>query len=272
MASSEEAPREGTVSRVLRLLMIVGEAGGPIGIHQTAQLSNLPVSTVHRLVNLMVDAGFVTYDGLDRMYLPGPQLHRLAALVWQSSPAGVAEPVLQELADTYDETILFNLYLPDQLKLTTIAKQDGSRALRYHFEMNATTDLAWGASGKCILAHLSEDEARRAYADAEAIPGHRPLPPIDEFLRQLADIREAGYAASSGERIEGAQSVAAAVFGVGGAVLGGLCFTFPHGTKSASVLEEMVDAIRAAARSLSLELGAPPAMGALQVADGPRQG
>jgi len=249
-------PREGTVARVLRLLMIFGEADGPIGVHQIARQSGLPISTVHRLVNLMTDDGFVQYDASSRLYSLGAQMHRLTAMLWSSGPAVVAQPILDELSKKFDETVVLFLYLPNQLAISPIAKAEGTRALRYVFDMNAPMQMAWGASGKSILAHLDEKTIRRVYKTAKPTDAGFALAKWDDYVEELRAIRERGYAASSGERIPGAQAVGSVVFAAGGDVIGGICVTFPQDRLASFSIEELGAEVSRAASELSARLGA----------------
>jgi DNA-binding IclR family transcriptional regulator len=249
-------PREGTVARVLRLLMIFGEADGPIGVHQIARQSGLPISTVHRLVNLIADDGFVQYEADTRLYSPGAQLHRLTAMLWSSGPAVVAQPILDDLSKKFDETVVLFLYLPDQLAISPIAKAEGTRALRYVFDMNVPIQMAWGASGKSILAHLDEKTVRRVYKAAKPTGSGFSMAKWDDYVEELRGIRERGYAASSGERIPGAQAVGSVVFAAGDDVLGGICVTFPQDRMASFSIEELGADVSWAARELSVRLGA----------------
>lgn len=252
-----EAQPDGTVSRVLRLLSIFCEADAPLGINQISQQSSLPVSTVHRLVNLMVDGAFLQHEGASRLYSPGPELHRLTAMLWRSGPAVAAQPILDALSKQFNETVVFLLYLPDRLAISPIAKADGRRSLRYVADLNVALELSRGASGKSILAHLDEPTIRRIYDSAD--PAGQPLPEWNDFLAELELVRRRGYAATSGERIPGGQSVAVVVRGGLGEVVGGICMTFPRGSAVDHSIDEMGTAIAKAARQLSTRLGAQKA-------------
>jgi len=256
-STAAKPPREGTVSRVLRLLMIFGEHEGMIGVHEIAKRSGLPISTVHRLVNLIADDGFVQYDPASRLYSLGPQMHRLTALLWSSGPAVVAQPFLDELSREFDETVVFNLYLPGQHAISPIAKSEGTRALRYVLDMNEPLELAWGASGKCVLAYLDEDVVRDVYTAAKPSEAGFPLADWDDYLEELRVIRERGYALSVDQRIPGAQGVGAVVIGARDEVVGGICITFPRERPLTTfTVEEMGGAIVAASRELGRRLGA----------------
>ena len=253
------ARSDGTVSRVLRLLILFAEVDGPLGVHDIAKRSGLPISTVHRLVNLIADDGFIQYEAASRLYSLGPQMHRLTAMLWSSGPAVAAQPFLDKVSKRFDETVVALLYLPDQLAAIPVAKCDGTRALRYVFDMKVPLSLAWGASGKSILAHLSEDVIREAYATAEPSRSGLRLAPWSQYVKALHDIRQRGYAASSGERIPGARSVSSAVFGPRHEVVGAICVTFPQERLSSFSVEEFGAEVSSAARGLSLRLGAKPA-------------
>ena len=58
-ASATEATSSGTVARVTMLLRVLAEAKGPASLTDISERMKLPVSTTHRLLNLLLDQGFV---------------------------------------------------------------------------------------------------------------------------------------------------------------------------------------------------------------------
>ena len=85
-----------------------------------------------------------------------------------------------------------------------------SHALRCSFEKGRSVPLHKGASAKCLMAHMSEAALAKVMAASESPPEFQsPL-----FLQELQQIRQAGYATSSGEVDPGVSGVSVTLFGV----------------------------------------------------------
>ena len=117
----------GTVARTLSVLRVVAEAKGSVGVKDVADALGLPMSTSHRLLDLLLEAGFVQKEKVKRRYVIGSELFRLANLVaHKTSYASLVQPLLDELARETGETALFAAYLPAQHCVAYAAKSDSS--------------------------------------------------------------------------------------------------------------------------------------------------
>ncbi|MEO1237938.1 MAG: helix-turn-helix domain-containing protein, partial [Planctomycetota bacterium] len=158
-----EPPKLSSAARMLRVLGAVADTDGPVTVRDLGRKLDLSPATAHRLLNVLRDEGFVDYVPDRRAYGVGPQFYRVAARVTQRvGPVTLAQRVAARAAAEFDETILFGLYLPKEHAMSFEARADGQKKLMYHVEMHTPVPLIWGASGKAILARLSEFVAWRA--------------------------------------------------------------------------------------------------------------
>jgi len=116
---------------------------------------------------------------------------------------------------------------------------EGRHAVKQTVEVGAEAPLHLGASGKAILAFLPADARPAAARAIEA---------------DLERIRKRGYAASVGERIPGAASVAAPVFDRDG-VVGSISAAGVAARSDARTTARYGAVVAAEARALSRELG-----------------
>jgi DNA-binding IclR family transcriptional regulator len=248
----------GTVSRALSLLSTLADAGGPVTVKEVADKMGLPPSTAHRLLQLMRAEGFVAALPGSRQYVVGNELYRVSArIVNATKTPELAQRFIEATASHFDETVVFGLYLPAQRALCFVARADGKQLLKYQIDLHQPLSLVWGASGKAILAFLPD----RTVADILAAEGPSPAegktaPSLDELRQILLVIRSRGYAVTASEKLPGARGIAAPVFGPDG-VMGCICLTSPKARLPHASIEEIGRAIAAAARELSLALGAP---------------
>jgi DNA-binding IclR family transcriptional regulator len=163
------------------------------------------MSTTHRLLALLQEQGFVERGADQRTYRPGLEFLRVGGLVSSRAQlTDVAEPFMRAVVETCDETCLLSVYLPHN-RSSMIAKVIyGSHPLRYVATLYQPSSLVWGATGLGILAFLPH-----AVID-DLVPREGPSPATGKAVRlpalrrDLATIRERGYACTRGQKIVGA--------------------------------------------------------------------
>jgi DNA-binding IclR family transcriptional regulator len=248
--------RDGTVHRVVKVLTAIVDRREPVSISELAESVKLSTSTTHRLVNLLRTEGLVDIDPRTRRYLVGAELYRLSASVLtQMNATEVSQPILDDVAEQLSETVLLGLYLRASNSMTFIARADGPQALQYRIELNTPMPLAWGASGKVLLAFLPDDAVNAAIENAGLSPASGALPDRRTILADLATIRANGYAVSENEKLPGAAGVAVPVFGRTDDAVLCLCLTRPKERAKEDELAETVQYLSAAAAKLSRLLG-----------------
>jgi DNA-binding IclR family transcriptional regulator len=226
---SVQVETTGTVARVVRLLQYLAEVDDDISIKDMAAHLHLPPSTVHRLLNLLVDDGIVERSRARHVYRPGLELIRIASLIASKTRvADLALPVMRAVVAACNEVCMLVLYLPAARRVMIATSVDSSHPLRYQVERFVPHSLLWGATGRSTLAFLPPDVIDAAIAENESSPGSgASLPPRAEFLAELAAIRERGYVLTVGQKIADAVGIGAPIFNADGSVLGSLCITIP---------------------------------------------
>ncbi len=246
----------GTVARVTLLLRVLAEAEGEANLGDIAERMKLPVSTTHRLLNLLLEQGFVRRRPGSRVYGPGLEFLRVGGLVTsRSEVAEVAHGFMHAVVEACDETCMLSLYVPRQ-QASMIAKVIyGSHPLRYEAAMYQPTTLVWGATGRGILAFLPEDVIDAVLAKEEPSPATgRKMGKAIQIKSELAKVRDQGYVHSSGQKVVGAEGFAAPVFDSAG-VIGALCITLPKSRFKESMQPRIVRSLVDQAARFSSTLG-----------------
>lgn len=247
----------GTVSRAMRLLTLFADAGEPVTIKYISDRTGLAPSTAHRLLGLLKDEGFVVDVLATRSYAIGPQFYRVSARVMSSaSQMDFIARVLEDLCETYNETVLFGQYLPSEGSMSFAIRRDGNQKLLYQIEMHKPLSLVWGASGRSILAHLPESTVAEILARETAAPGNGEVPPtLDVLMSDLRDIKNAEYCVTYGQKLPGSRGIATPLFDQSG-IIGSLCLTAPE-TRQRDVDADAIGRdLVANARKISHALGA----------------
>ena len=254
MADTEGA---GTVLRVTRVLQTLADLPEGGSLKEISRRTALPPSTTHRLLQLLMQQGFVERDGGGQNYQTGSELFRVASLIAnQSSLVDLVRPFLHRVAREFDEISTFGVYIPETRRATSIVHIQSTNPLQYGLQQFQSTSLLWGAMGRSILAELPDAEVEACLAEAGPSPGTGIRPPtLTALHRELHHIRACGYALSKGQRIKGAVGVAAPVFRAEGRLLGSLCVTLPELRYTQRMAERLPPFVVAQARALSMVLG-----------------
>lgn len=250
------APRSGSsgdtpggvqsVHRALDVLEVVAARGGTLTIGEIATLTGIPLPTAHRLLRTLVDRGYMR-QAPDRRYTLGFRLVPLGASAGSMVGAGT-ERVLARVVDALGETA--NLAMLDGDRVAYVAQVPGKHAMRMFTEVGRRVHPHCTAVGKAVLSVAPEDQVRSLLART-GLPRHTSstITDIEEFLAQLDEVRERGYALDEGEQEVGVRCVAVRL--PGSAVQMGLSISGPAPRMTDDLLAEAVPILRSAAQDLA---------------------
>jgi DNA-binding IclR family transcriptional regulator len=194
----------GTLSRGLDILEVF--AGGSPELTQTeiSDRLGLPVPTVHRLVKLLTERGWLVRDPASRRLRLGLGAARLLPAV--RLPDLAREP-LRAMAERTGETV--NLAALDGGDVLYLVSETGSHLLTLRSHVGLRLPVHATALGKCLLAQL-EDEDARAAAGEEPYEALTPKTATSwaELRPHLERVRREGVAYSREEYEVGLHSIA----------------------------------------------------------------
>lgn len=193
--------RAGTILRALEAT----PAG--LGTSELAAATQLPKSTVHRLVAALAEEDLVAQDSHGRARL-GSGIARLAT-AGREALGERLRPVLLELRRRLDETV--DLAVLDGASVRFVEQVPAPRRLRAASSVGELFPLHCTANGKALLAAMPEPQAMDLLpARLERFTPHTIVSRAD-LLAQLAEIRGAGIALDREEHTEGICAVGAAI-------------------------------------------------------------
>ena len=195
-----------SVQRALRILLSFDAEGQERSVGEIATLLKVHKSTASRLAATLRNAGLLERAPGDDGFRLGPELVRLGLLALAGrSLLEVARGPMDRLAATTGETV--TLSVMDGSGLTTVAQVDSAHVVGPRSWIGRSAPLHACSDGKVILA----------FAGAALPEG--PLASLTEHTRteraelerELAEIRERGWAHALGELEDGLHGVAAPV-------------------------------------------------------------
>jgi len=212
-------PRTQSLTRAIALLRALQHFPRGVTTAELARVTDLPPATAGRLLATLQDAGFVERD--DAGWSIGRELARIAQRAEpQRALARRARPLLSDLAAAAKESAMLGVPR-GRTRVVVVAQADGPRLLGItNWVGRPIDDLHASAAGKLLLAEL-DDRAVAAWL-RRVRPRRltaRTLTEPRALRRELARVREQGWAEIDGESEPGLASVAVPVRDAGGGPL-----------------------------------------------------
>lgn len=238
-----------SAEKMLELLNLVGE--GHRNLHALATASQMPKSTVHRLLRVLVSSGFVRTNANE--FQLGYRLLELGELARMDLrlPAQAWEK-MKRLSQETNETV--HLGELDGSHIIYLEKVDGNRGLQMASRVGLRSPAQCTAMGKALLAYLEEEDAASRLLD---IPPRTPhtLTTKAQIMTELASIRENGYAFDREENEIGIRCVAAPIWDHTGRVVAAISLSGATQFVTEQRQAALVPAVVECAAEVSQELG-----------------
>jgi DNA-binding IclR family transcriptional regulator len=252
--------RRNPVAKALRLLewMTQQPAAADYGVREIAAALGWTPSTVHRILVLLDNDGWITSRQGSGRYQPSARLLKLALAAARSVPlVDVALPRIEALVQQCDETALLGVYDGARMEMSFIAAVESSQSVRYVADTlkDEWAPLNAGASGLAIFAFLSQADRERVVArKGLSARTTRTIVDVNDLEVRVAEIRSLGYACTVGERTPGAAGIAAPIFDAEGYVVGDVLITVPEHRFGPTSAAPLAEAVMACAREITEEL------------------
>lgn len=251
-----EQPHVKILDKALRVLMLFTPEQQEWGVTSVARDVGMSKSTVHRILRVLEQHGFLTQSPDTRRFRLGLACIELG----RRALAGlelrrVALPVMQEVSAESGETVLLEVVSAERDCVVCIERVQQRRGLRLILDVGSTAPLYAGCSSKVLLAHLDEE------AIDHVLEGDlRPMTPhtiVDagRLRAELEEIRRRGFAVSFEETDEGVAGVAVPVRNSHGQVIAGLTISGPLTRVNASTIPHYTELAQEGARRIAADLG-----------------
>lgn len=215
------APRS-TTRRVADLLAAFLDGREDAGVSELAREVGTSKSVIHRMLQSLAEAGFVTADPVTRRYRLGTKMMRLGLVaVRDTDLKTTALPYLRSVKERTGETALLALLHGD--RRIFLQQIEAQHTVRAAVPIGEEAPLYLGASGKAMLAFVPDRLRELVFAAAKGQRrvGGAPLR-IPDLVTELGEIRRTRIAIAANELALGAAAVASPIFDAEGLVIGSL--------------------------------------------------
>jgi DNA-binding IclR family transcriptional regulator len=241
-------------TRALRVLRFLAGQPDPVTVDRVAAAVRLPRSTAYHLLGAMIEEGFVVHLPDEHRYGLGVAAFDVGSGYTRQEPLQrIAGRRLAGLVDATGHSAHLAVLHGREVVYVVEERAPGRPPLVTDVGVRLPAQLT--ASGRAILAALPATQVRALFPDRSAFVDRTGAGPrsLSALRSLLAETRQRGYAAETGEVTAGLSSVAAAVLDHNAHPVAGVAVTYP--TASAASRDSLVTATREVAAELTQRLG-----------------
>ena len=242
------------IEKSILLLDCFWQARSPLSLSELERMTGWAKSTIHGLLNSMLDSAVVEQNASDGKYRLGYHLFELGNAVSQGwNVPEVCKPHLQQIVDQIGESAYLARLSGEELIL--VECEEPHVGFCVASEAGTRLPLHCSSQGKAILAHRPVNEVK-SLLRRKPLSSYtsNTLTDPEALMRCLPEIRRSGIAEEHEEYKLGLQSVAAPIFDRNGTCSYAIGIICTCGI-SENELSAMRSAVASAAQAVSLELG-----------------
>lgn len=226
MSETDGSKTVQSVQRTFRILEYLRERDGG-QVTELAEDLEIAQSSVHAHLSTLQDAGFVTHE--DDVYYPGLKCLTYGGYVRNRKDSySVARPIVKKVAEQSNERAQFVGYENGQAYV--LFNHAGSDGVTPEITpLGLSTPMYASAAGKAILSEMDPEAVESYLTRTKLHPlTEQTVTDREALLKELKDVRKAGYATNIEESTEGVYSIAVAVCDADDAVIGALGISGPN--------------------------------------------
>lgn len=194
------------LERAMEILSCFDPNHSALTLTQISQLTQLPMSTCHRIVGTLEEGGFLN-KGSDRKFRVGTKLWTIA----QHAPLSerLRESALPTLARLYEETgENVTLAVLDRGQALYVDRLVGERSIPTISRAGGHLPLHTTGVGKVLLAYQPEKAIEQYISRPLPKPTPQSITNPDALRKDLAEVRKNGYSITRQEMTRGSGSIA----------------------------------------------------------------
>lgn len=205
------------VTRALAIMRFLASSTDSMGVNPIARNLGLVPSTCLHILRVLQDEGIVDFDSNTKKYSIGIGILPLArAALQRNTFSTLVQPRLSDLSNEFGVTsIATQLSEPGQM--VVVALSQSSLPFRLQVDLGSRFPLLISATGRLIAAHNRQDDPSLR-SDFDRLKWDHP-PSFEDWLDEVAQTRNQGFAVDSGAYISGVTVVAVPVFGENGQMI-----------------------------------------------------
>ncbi|MFN8450372.1 MAG: IclR family transcriptional regulator [Anaerolineae bacterium] len=246
-----------TTLKALRILEAVADSSQPVSLSDVAAVVGTDKSTAYRMLNTLVDAGYLVRDEASKRYRMSYKVVSLSRnLLAENEVFQLSRQVLERLATVTHETV--HLCVLDGSATVLVQKVKGTQLVAVDFQIGDRSPLHCTSIGKGLLAYQDARYIEEIIAAGLPPMARNTITEPDRFRAEMHRVRAQGYAVDDHEFDDTMRCIAAPIFERDGRVQMGISISGPDSRFTFDKLDELRQAMVDATWELSERLGGVP--------------
>jgi len=243
-----------SVERACDILFTFHSLSPTLSPADIAEKIGLPKTTTYRILKALESRGLVQRDPQTLKFSLGFKIFQLGADYYnQMDIRKIALPYMRELSDNSKEAVSLNIV--QNQRRVCIERIESQGIIRYYLPLGASTPLYIGATGKVLMAFLSQKEIEQIISRQIVNNPEARNVDVVRLRKELAEIRAKGYAYTNDEFGLGIDTVAAVINGYPGSAVTCINITGLANSFSSEKVSMYTKLLVDAARDISELLG-----------------
>ncbi len=218
----------GATGKAFSVLEAVSANAAPASMSEIIRITGMTKPTAHRIVNLLMDIGFVERDSTGAGFIEGVNLVDLAhRTLAAAAPRSLRRSILQGLSDETGETSNYGVLSGGEV--IYLDRVEAKWPLGLRFDAGSRVPAHCTAIGKLLLSRLPEEQSALLLQNMPyARYTDNTLTSAAALSKALAKIRKDEIGTDNEEFVHGVVCVAVPVIRKDGQCIGGIAISAPE--------------------------------------------
>jgi IclR family KDG regulon transcriptional repressor len=244
-----------SIEKTIRIIELLSNSPSGLSLTEMSDALKYPPSTVHHIISTLMHHGYVNQASDTKKYSLGYAFLNISHRILENMDLRkVARKYLQELHQKSNETVHLAILREGRVIYIDKIQRPGSLSLATYVGFSTHPHAA--AGGKVLLSQLSRDEVYEIYG-SNRFPAYtkNTITDLERLMKELAHIRESGYAIDNEEYYEGIRCVATPIKNGRGGIVAALSITGSIFTMTKEKVEkELIELVITTGEGISSEL------------------
>lgn len=248
--------RNQSIAKALQIVEVMADAEGPMRLQDIGKNVKLPASTVLRFLKTLMDHGYVEQNPRTLQYYLTLKFCQISERIKrQIKVRDIAHPVLVELSRELSEATSLAVARDGQVVYVDVV-EGPDHMLQTLQRIGKIAPMNSTGVGKALMQDYSGEEIN-ALVTQHGLPKLTPktIGSKRALVKELAQVRELGYATDDEECEVGVRCVAAPVRDYSGAVVAAISTSGPVGRLTPGKAKKIAPRMIGAAAEISRQLG-----------------
>lgn len=244
-----------SADRVVIILAVMADVPGGLSFTDLLNKTAIPKSSLHGILQTLVNNSMLTYDDKNRLYYFGPRIWELAMKYYDRLHlVPLAWPYLEKVRDACKQIV--QMAVLEGQDVLYVAKVESNHPLQLASHVGSRLPAYATGLGKALLATLSNDNVKAIFSnDSWPAFTNKTITQYEDLIAHLQHIREQGFAEDEGEYSPDIRCVAYPVLGLENNGVAAVSVSISADQFCHVRIQEIVDVLKEQCHLLAQRLG-----------------